>query len=84
MNRAALFGLLNFYREYVPHFSEVTEPIRRLLGDDTRPWTEAATLAVKEVAALILCGVEWLAFDPQKELRVESRITNLGLAIIML
>ena len=84
MNRAALYGLLNFYREYVPHFAEVTEPIRRLLGNDARPWTDAATLAVQEVVALILNGVEWLAFDRARELRVESRVSSLGLAIVML
>ena len=27
-NRASLYGLLNFYREYVPNYAEVTEPIR--------------------------------------------------------
>ncbi len=66
VNRAALYGLLNFYREYVPHFAEVTEPIRRLLGDDSKSWTEVATKSVKEVAALILNGVKWLAFDRDK------------------
>ena len=28
MNRASLYGLLNFYREYVPTFAELTEPLR--------------------------------------------------------
>ncbi len=74
-NRAALFGLLNFYREYVPHFAEVTEPLRRLLGDDSKPWTEAVTTSVREVASLILNGVSWLAFDRNKELRAETRVT---------
>jgi len=32
MNRSSLYGLLNFYREYVPTFSELTEPLRCLLG----------------------------------------------------
>ena len=32
MNRSSLYGLLNFYREYLPTFAEVTEPIRELLG----------------------------------------------------
>ena len=32
MNRASLYGLLNFYREYVPTFAELTEPLRVLLG----------------------------------------------------
>ena len=32
MNRASLYGLLNFFREYVPTFAEMTEPLRALLG----------------------------------------------------
>ena len=32
MSRASLYGLLNFYRKYVPAFAELTEPIRELLG----------------------------------------------------
>ena len=32
MNRASLYGLLNFFREYVPTFAEITEPLRELLG----------------------------------------------------
>ena len=32
MNRASLYGLLNFFREYVPTFAELTEPLRELLG----------------------------------------------------
>lgn len=32
MSRSSLYGLLNFFREYVPAFAEVTEPLRALLG----------------------------------------------------
>ena len=32
MSRSSLYGLLNFYREYVPTFAEMTEPLRALLG----------------------------------------------------
>ena len=32
MPRSSLYGLLNFYREYVPAFAELAEPLRQLLG----------------------------------------------------
>ena len=35
-----LYGLLNFYREYVPAFAELVELLRRLLRQDARPWTQ--------------------------------------------
>ena len=34
MNRASLYGLLNFFCEYVPTFAELTEPLCELLGQD--------------------------------------------------
>ena len=40
MSRPSLYGLLNFYREYVPAFAELVEPLRRLLRQDARPWTK--------------------------------------------
>ena len=46
-NRASLFGLLNFFREYVPTFAEKVEPLRELLGQDSKPWTPQATDAIR-------------------------------------
>ena len=37
MSRPLLYGLLNFYQEYVPAFTELVEPLRCLLWQDTRP-----------------------------------------------
>ncbi len=42
MPRSHLYGLLNFYREYVPTFAEMTEPLRKLLSQDSQPWTDKA------------------------------------------
>lgn len=74
MNRAGLYGLLNFYREYVPAFSEVTEPIRRLLGQDALPWTESATAAVHETVRRVVEGPRWLNAALDEELRAETRV----------
>ena len=32
---ASLYGLLNFYREYVPAFAKLVKPLHQLLGQDT-------------------------------------------------
>lgn len=74
MNRSSLYGLLNFFREYVPNFAELTEPLRELLGQDAKPWTQAATLAVRTVADRILSTPRWLNHDPADELRMEARV----------
>jgi hypothetical protein len=36
------------------------------------------------VASLILNGVSWLAFNRGKELRVETRVTQVGMSTVML
>ena len=37
MLHPSLFGLLNFYREYIPAFVKLVEPLRRLLWQDACP-----------------------------------------------
>ena len=39
MSCLLLYGLLNFYQEYVPAFAELVEPLRVLLRQDACPWT---------------------------------------------
>ena len=36
-NWVSLYGLLNFYREYVPAFAKLVESLHQLLGQDTQP-----------------------------------------------
>lgn len=82
MGRSNVYGLLNFYREYVPTFPEVTESLRLILGHDQVPWTKQAIEAVRDAARRALAGVPWIAFDPEHELRIETRVVAGGMAII--
>ena len=50
MGRANLYGVLNFYQEYVPKFAEVTEPLCLILGRDDVEWTHKAVEAVREAS----------------------------------
>ena len=62
-NWASLYGLLNFYREYVPAFTELVKPLHQLLGQDTQLWMTAAGECIHEVAWCIVTAPCWLNAD---------------------
>ena len=69
-----LYGLLNYYREYVPAFAELVEPLRRLLQQDARPWMTQAAESVREVARRVLESPKWLNAALDEELCMEARV----------
>ena len=79
-NWASLYGLLNFYREYVPAFAELVEPLHQLLGQATQPWMTAAGECIHEVARCIVTALHWLNADLTAELRMETRVSSCGIA----
>ena len=54
VNRASLYGLLNFYREYVPAFAKLVKPLRQLLGQDAHLWMPEAGECIHEVARCVI------------------------------
>jgi hypothetical protein len=84
MNRSSLYGLLNFFREYVPTFAELTEPLREILGQDAKPWTTAAGAAVRDVASSMVGSPLWMNMSVEEEVRVETWVVRDGLAVILL
>ena len=84
MSRLSLYGLLNFYQEYIPAFAELVEPLRRLLQQDARPWTNQAVEAVREVAQWVLETPKWLNAMLDEELRMEACVTITGITVVLL
>ena len=53
-NWASLYRLLNFYREYIPAFDELVEPLRHLLGQNAQPWMPEAGGCVHRVVQHVI------------------------------
>ena len=83
-NRASLYGLLNFYREYVPAFAELVEPLCQLLGQDAHPWTPEAGECICEVARHVIKAPCWLNAYRSEDLRMETRVSSHGIATLLL
>ena len=83
-NWASLYGLLNFYREYVPAFTELVEPLRQLLGQDTQLWTPEAGECIHEVVWHVITVLCWLNADLMAELQMETRVSSCGIATLLL
>ena len=67
-NRASLYGLLNFYREYILAFAELVKPLCQLLRQDAHLWTPEAGECVCEVVWHVVTALHWLNADLTAEL----------------
>ena len=84
VNRASLYGLLNFYREYVPAFTELFEPLRQLLGQDACLRMPEGGKCICEVAWRVIKVPRWLNADLTAELQMETRGSSHGIAALLL
>ena len=63
-DRVSLYGLLNFYREYVLAFAELVKLLHQLLGQDAQLWMAAAGEGFCEVVwCIITTALHWLNAD---------------------
>ena len=83
-NWASLYGLINFYREYVPGFTKLVEPLCQLLGQDTRLWMVEARECVHEVVCHVVTVLCWLNTDLSAKLHMETRVSSHGIATLLL
>ena len=80
----SIFGLLNFFRCYLPDFAVRTEPLRRLLARSHDEWTEEHTACVKDVISRILGALPVINFNPASPTRLQYRVGPAGLAGVLL
>lgn len=54
MSRAKIYGILSAYREHLPDFASITEPLREMLSNDAIPWTDEHTALAQRVGQQLL------------------------------
>ena len=84
LERASIYGLLNYFRPYVQDFAVRTEPVRQLLSKTSAGWTTEHTRLVKDTIEKILKGLPVMNFEPEEEVRLELNLGPLGYAGVML
>ena len=84
MNRLTLYGILNWFKPYVPDFAIRTEPIRQLLAKPHLLWGPQHTQSVKDTISHILSGIPRLNFNPVNTLRLEFNTGPIGMSGVLL
>ena len=72
------------YQDYIHHFDKFTEPIWKFLGYNTTKWTREASDAVQKLSNHLLYSPCWLNMSPDKEVRMEIRISTNEILILLL
>ena len=84
MPRAQLFGMLSYWRQFIPDFSAKTEGLKKLLSQDAGEWTTAHALEVRTVLDELLRGSTSINFDPAAPTILEAHHGPKGLAAVCL
>lgn len=80
----SLLGLAGFYSKFIPHFSDVVEPMRALLrGQASFVWSAAAQSSLERLKSLLTsCEVLHL-FDPHLPVFVTTDASGYGLGAVL-
>lgn len=80
----SLLGLAGFYSKFVPHFSDVVEPLRALLrGNEPFAWTPAAEESFVRLKSLLTTCKVLHFFDPNLPAIVTTDASGYGLGAVL-
>ena len=82
-NKAELrrcLGMVKFLSQYIPNESTVTEPLRRLLHDDTEwEWKEEQDIAITRIKTLLTSAPVLAPYDVTKDVSIQADASLTGL-----
>ena len=87
-DKAALqrfLGMVNYLAKFVPHLSDLCQPLRQLLQKDSAwVWSQDHCQAMKDVKAAITRAPTLQFFDERKEVSVQTDVSSTGLGAALL
>jgi hypothetical protein len=80
-----LLGSLNYLRGFIPNISQLTEPLRALLKDDSAwDWGTRQTKAMSDIKELLTNAPVLQYFDVNKETTLQTDASKSGLGAVLL
>ena len=77
----SFLGLINFYDQFIPHFSDITAPLTNLTKKDTPwLWSEACQASFRRLLDSIRDDVFLQGFDPARPLTLETDASDVAYA----
>lgn len=77
-------GMINFYRDFLPHMAEVLKPLHRLLGNDTPfQWTDITNQAFLKSKELLLSHDTLMIYDPSLPIIVSTDASAVGVGAVL-
>ena len=77
--------MVNYLAKFVPHLSDLCQPLRQLLQKDSAwVWSQEHSQAVKDVKAAITRAPTLQFFDERKEVSVQTDVSSTGLGAALL
>lgn len=76
---------MNYVRNFIPNFSEITAPIRSLLKKDSVwQWTDSQTRALNDIKDKLVNAPVLISFDPNRNVTIQTDSSHSGFGCCLL
>ena len=77
-------GLTSYYRNFIPRFATIAEPLTRLIDKHTRmKWGYESQYAMDELKAVVSKAIALTVWDPNHPMRIATDTSKVGLGVIL-
>ena len=86
-NSAAIrrfLGMVNYLARFIPHLSDLCEPLRKAMNNECWQWTEECTEAFRKTKEEIANATVLRYFNPQEQAVIQCDASSTGLGAVLL